>query len=55
MDNKERTNMQKTRAKKMRFVGYLCIQHYPRRICVGCTSACAERVYVDAEEGADDA
>lgn len=35
--------------KAVRAVGFLCIQGYPRRICSGCTSACSERVYVEAE------
>lgn len=26
-------------------IGYLCLQHYPNRICSGCTSACCEPVY----------
>ncbi len=26
-------------------IGYLCIQHYPNRICGGCTSACNESVF----------
>lgn len=30
------------------FLGFLCIQGYPRRICSGCTSACSERVYGEA-------
>lgn len=31
-------------------VGYLCIQGYPRRICIGCTSGCREPVYVEASD-----
>lgn len=34
----------------MKKIGYLCIQGYPKRICVGCTSACATPVYVEDQE-----
>lgn len=37
--------MAEQNASKVERIGYLCIQGYPRRICVGCTSACCEPVF----------
>jgi len=39
----------------MERLGYLCIQSYPTRICLGCTSACSERVYAEVRARNDGA